>query len=101
MVIFMNKKKKNTKNNKHCDFLDMSYRKNIDIDKNQEYNDEELHLLIKELHTQLDGLDDLYKKYYSSNAYIERIYKRTFFDILQAKTKSITMFKNIINKKRI
>lgn len=80
-----NKKKKKGKN----EFLDMSYRKKIDIDLNQKYNDEELYVLIEELNEQIKQLNDLHKKYYSSNAYIERICKRTFFDILQEKIESI------------
>lgn len=89
----MGKKKNNKKNIKNNDFLDMSYRNKIKTDLEQKYNDEELDSLIAELNIQIEQLNDLHKKYYSSNAYIERIYKRTFLDILREKIASIFLAK--------
>ena len=85
----MSKKNKNKKNAKPNDFLDMSYRKKIDIDTDQEYSDEELIALVLELNKQLKELNNLHKKLYISNAYIERICQRTFLDILHEKIVSI------------
>lgn len=95
----MSKKKNKNKNKNHNKFLDMSYRKEIDIDKNQKYNDEELVLLIKELEKQLQELNAVHKKLYLSNAYIERIYHRTFFDIFREKF--ISILENITKKNGI
>lgn len=92
----MSEKNKNKKNHDN-DFLDMSYRKKIDIDTNREYSDEELIALIIELNKQLQELRDIHKELYSSNAYIERICHRTFRDILHEKLASV--FGNIFSKK--
>lgn len=90
--------KKNKKNNaKSKEILDMSYRKKIDIDKDCKYSDEELIALIQELNKHLEELNNLHKELYSSNAYIERIYKRTFIDILREKINSI--LRSMYNKK--
>ena len=93
---FMSKKNKH-KNNSDNEFLDMSYRNKIDIDVNREYDDEELLALINELDKQLQELNNLHKKLYLSNAYINRIYHRTFWDILHKKLDSI--WKNLSSKK--
>lgn len=85
----MSKKNKKYKNINVKDYLDMSYRKKIDIDTDQEYSDEELIALIAEMNKQLEELNNKHKKLYSSNAYIDRIYKRTFRDILHEKIISI------------
>lgn len=90
-----NKKKKNMKAN---DVLDMSYRKKINIDPDREYSDEELIALIIELNNQLQELQSQHKKLYSSNAYIERIYQRTFMDILREKI--ISILGNIFGEKK-
>lgn len=88
----MNKKNKN-KQNINKDFLDVSYRKNLNVDIQQGYSDEELSILIKELEKELEQMKVLHKKYYSSNSYIDRISKRNFWDILQEKiTSSICIF---------
>lgn len=94
---FMNKKNKNKKNIKANDFLDMSYRKKIDIDADQEYSDEELIALIIDLNKQLQELNNQHKELYSSNAYIERICQRTFMDILHEKITSV--LGNMLSKK--
>lgn len=94
---FMSKSKNNKKNKNVNDYLDMSYRKKIDIDTDQEYNDEELIALIVELNKQIQELNNQHKKLYSSNAYIERIYQRTFKDILHEKI--ISILKNIFSGK--
>lgn len=93
----MSKKNRNKKNIKTNDYLDMSYRKKIDIDTVQQYNDEELIALIIELNKQIQELNSLHKELYSSNAYIDRICQRTFLDILHEKL--VSMFGNIFSKK--
>lgn len=90
-------KKNKKKNVMTKEILDMSYRKKIDIDTNREYSDEELVSLIIEMNKQLQKLNDLHKELYSSNAYIERICQRTFWDILYEKI--ISIFGNVSSKK--
>lgn len=92
-----NKKNKKKKNINVNDFLDMSYRKKIDVDTDREYSDEELIALIVELNAQIQELNNQHKKLYSSNAYIERIYQRTFRDILHEKI--ISILRNIFSGK--
>lgn len=81
-------KKNNTKQNKNKDLLDVSYRRNLNVDIPQGYSDEELSILIKELEQELEQMKVLHQKYYSSNSYIDRIRKRNFLDILQEKIAS-------------
>lgn len=95
---FMSKGKKNKNNKNINDFLDMSYRKKIDIDTDREYSDEELIALIVELNKQIQELNNQHKRLYSSNAYIERIYQRTFKDILREKI--ISILGNIFSGKK-
>lgn len=91
-------KSKSKKNKNINDFLDMSYRKKIDIDTDREYSDEELIALIVELNKQIQELNNQHKILYSSNAYIERIYQRTFKDILREKI--ISILGNIFSGKK-
>lgn len=81
-------KKNNTKRNENKDLLDVSYRRNLNVDIPQGYSDEELSILIKELEQELEQMKVLHQKYYSSNSYIDRIRKRNFLDILQEKIAS-------------
>lgn len=94
----MNKKNLNRKR-KNSDFLDVSYRKKIDIDVDEKYSDEELYALIADLEKQIKQLDELHKGFYSSNACIERIRNRTFIDILREKVTSV--MNNMIYQKSI
>lgn len=84
------KKKNKTQNIEKKDVIvDMSSRRNLNIVDECEYTEEELNSLIVELKKQMDQMEDFYQRYYSLNAYIERINKRNFFNILYAKIISI------------
>lgn len=73
------------------------YRK-INIDSDQGYNDEELKILLAELKAQMEQMDIVREKYYSTNEYIDRISERTFLDILREKLREISQKKSL-NKK--
>ncbi len=87
----MKKKNYSKKRNNNKNVLDMSFRKDLIINANKIYTDEEFNNFICELKEQVKQLEAIQKKYYSSNFRIDNIYKRTFTDILHEKLNSIPM----------
>ena len=68
----------------------MTHRKNMNVNIEKTYNDEEMHLLIEELQKQMKQMQEMEQRYYSVNAYIERIEDRNFIDILREKIVSLS-----------
>lgn len=92
----MNKENTTKQLEKRNDIFDMSSRKTMYIIYEQEYSEKELKLLLLELERQVQQMEDIHNKYYSTNAYIERINNRNFSSILHAKI--IQLFQKIFLK---
>lgn len=89
--------KKNNKNkSKSITTIDMTSRKNINSDIEKIYTDEEFAEFIADLENQLKQMEQM-RQYYSMNACIDRILKRSFWDIFKEKYK--TFFKKSQKKK--
>lgn len=87
------RKKSNQKKEKK-NIIDVSYRKNLHIDSEKTYSDEELQILISELQKQMEQMKLMEQKYYSMNASIERISRRNFIDIIKEKFESVVSAKS-------
>lgn len=66
--------------------IDMSERKQLTIGNVDTYDVQELLQIIEELNAQMEQVE---KKYYSSNDLVERIIKRNFVDIVREKCSSV------------
>ena len=85
----MRKKNNSKKSKKNNGIVDMSSRKKMDIIYEHEYTDEDINSLLLELQKQMKQMEVIQQRYYSLNAYIDRIQERTFSNILEAKLLSI------------
>lgn len=81
--------KQKRKNKQKSYIIDMAYRKNMNVNLEKTYSDEEMHLLIIELQKQMKQMQEMEQRYYSVNAYIERIEDRNFIDIFREKVASL------------
>lgn len=91
-----NKKKSRKKSNRDIRLIDVSQRKYLNMISDEKmFEGEELQNLITELNAQIKQLELLEKRYYSNNAYIERISKRSLWDILCEKMENLALKKTL------
>ena len=79
------------KKKKNNNVVDISQRRKMKVDELEGYDEKEILELLEEINKQMEEIEKLY---YSSNALIDRINKRTVFDILHDKFENIQIKNN-------